>query len=66
MANNVKTVLLLGLLSGIILFIGSFWGEQGLIIALMFAVLMNFGSYFFSDKIALSMYRAQAASAPEF
>ena len=62
MANNVKTVLLLGLLSGIILFIGSFWGEQGLIIALMFAVLMNFGSYFFSDKIALSMYRAQAVT----
>jgi heat shock protein HtpX len=62
MANNVKTVFLLGLLSGIILFIGSFWGEQGLIIALMFAVLMNFGSYFFSDKIALSMYRAQAVT----
>jgi heat shock protein HtpX len=62
MANNMKTVFLLGLLSGIILFIGSFWGEQGLIIALMFAVLMNFGSYFFSDKIALSMYRAQAVT----
>jgi heat shock protein HtpX len=62
MANNVKTVLLLGLLSGIILFIGSFWGEQGLVVALMFAVLMNFGSYFFSDKIALRMYRAQGVT----
>lgn len=62
MANNVKTVFLLGLLSGIILFIGSFWGEQGLILALMFAVLMNFGSYFFSDRIALSMHRAQAVT----
>ena len=59
MANSVKTVLLLGLLSGIILFIGSFWGKQGLVIALLFSVLMNFGSYFFSDKIALRMYNAQ-------
>lgn len=62
MANNLKTVLLLGLLTGIILYIGSFWGEQGLTIALAFSVIMNFGSYFFSDKIALSMYRAQAVS----
>ena len=59
MANNVKTVFLLGLLSGIILFFGSLWGQQGLTLALVFAVLMNFGSYFFSDKIALAMYRAQ-------
>ena len=59
MANSVKTVLLLGLLSGIILFIGSFWGQQGLVIALLFSVLINFGSYFFSDKIALRMYNAQ-------
>jgi heat shock protein HtpX len=59
MANNVKTVLMLGLLSGIILFIGSFWGEHGLTIALLLAVLMNFGSYFFSDKIALRMHGAQ-------
>jgi heat shock protein HtpX len=59
MANNVKTVLLLGLLSGIILFVGSFWGEQGLTVALLFAILMNFGSYFFSDKLALRMYGAQ-------
>jgi hypothetical protein len=44
MANNVKTVFLLGLLSGIILFVGSFWGERGLIVALLFAILMNFGA----------------------
>lgn len=62
MANNMKTVLLLGLLTGIILFIGSFWGQQGLTIALIMSVAMNFGSYFFSDKIALSMYHAQAVS----
>jgi len=59
MANNVKTVLLLGLLTGIILYIGSFWGEQGLTVALVMSIVMNFASYFFSDKIALSMYRAQ-------
>jgi heat shock protein HtpX len=59
MVNNVKTVLLLGLLTGIILYIGSFWGEQGLTIALVMSIVMNFASYFFSDKIALSMYRAQ-------
>jgi heat shock protein HtpX len=59
MANNLKTVLLLSLLTGIILFIGSFWGQQGLVIALVMSIIMNFASYFFSDKIALSMYGAQ-------
>ena len=62
MGNNIKTVLLLGLLTGIILFIGSFWGQQGLTIALIMSIAMNFASYFFSDKIALRMYRAQAAT----
>lgn len=65
MLNNFKTVLLLGLMTGIILFLGSLWGEQGLTIALIFSVLMNFGSYFFSDKIALSMYRAKPVSRAE-
>lgn len=68
MANNFKTVLLLGLLTGIILFIGSFGGRQGLTIALILSIAMNFASYFFSDKIALRMYRAQPVTreqAPE-
>ncbi len=68
MANNIKTVLLLGLLTGVILFVGSFWGYQGLTIALVMSLMMNFASYFFSDKIALSMYRAQPVTreqAPE-
>jgi heat shock protein HtpX len=68
MINNLKTVLLLGLLTGLILFIGSFWGSQGLTIALVMSIAMNFASYFFSDKIALSMYRAQEVTreqAPE-
>ncbi len=60
--NNLKTVVLLGLLTGIILFVGSLWGQQGLTIALVISVLMNFVSYFFSDKIALKMYGAKPAT----
>jgi heat shock protein HtpX len=60
MPNGLKTALLLGLLSGIILTIGQYFGgANGLVIGLMFAVVMNFGSYWFSDKIVLKMYRAQ-------
>ncbi|MGI9102014.1 MAG: zinc metalloprotease HtpX [Terriglobales bacterium] len=60
MTNALKTTLLLGLLTGFLLFIGDYFGGQnGLIIALGIAGLMNFVSYFFSDKLALAMYRAQ-------
>jgi heat shock protein HtpX len=60
MANGVKTVLLLGLLSGLLLVIGDLvGGPNGLVIAFVFAVVMNFGSYWFSDKIVLRMYRAK-------
>jgi heat shock protein HtpX len=53
-------VLLLGLLSGLLLAIGELLGgSQGLVIAFGFAVVMNFVSYWFSDKIVLKMYRAQ-------
>src|SRR5512137_1352136 len=65
MANNFKTVFLLGLLTGIILFIGSFWGRGGLTIALFMSIAMNFASYFFSDKIALSMYSAKPVTREE-
>ncbi|MGE5487615.1 MAG: zinc metalloprotease HtpX [bacterium] len=58
--NSVKTVLLLGLLSGILLVIGeAAGGVNGLWVALGIAALMNFASYFYSDKIALRMYNAQ-------
>jgi heat shock protein HtpX len=61
--NAVKTALLLGLLSGLLLVGGeAIAGRQGLYYALIFAGLMNFASYFFSDKIALSMYSAQPVS----
>ena len=65
MVNNCKTVLLLGLQTGIILFIGSLWGEQGLIMAFVLSVLMNFASYFFSDRIALAMYGARPVTREE-
>jgi heat shock protein HtpX len=52
--NNFKTAILLGALSALILFIGQLvGGRNGLVIALVFAVVTNFVSYFFSDKIAL-------------
>ena len=57
--NNLKTALLLGLLSALILWIGSFWGTTGVAVALVFAVITNFVGYFFSDKIALMSMRAQ-------
>src|SRR4029453_1345844 len=60
MNNSLKTVLLLGLLSGILLAIGEqLGGANGLVTAFVFAVLMNSISYWFSDKIVLKMYRAQ-------
>ena len=65
MENTVKTVFLLGLLSGLLLMIGELLGGQsGLLMAFGLAVLMNFGSYWFSDKVVLKMYRA-AAVGPE-
>lgn len=60
MNNSLKTVLLLGLLSGLLLALGEMLGgSQGLVMAFGFAVVMNFVSYWFSDKIVLKMYRAQ-------
>ncbi len=60
MNNSLKTVLLLGLLSGILLVLGeALGGANGLVVAFGFAVVMNFVSYWFSDKIVLKMYRAQ-------
>ena len=60
LGNQIKTVLLLGILTGILLGVG--WligGYNGLTIALIFSVAINFFSYWFSDKIVLFMYRAK-------
>jgi heat shock protein HtpX len=58
--NGIKTVLLLTLMTLLIVFVGD-WvgGRNGMVYALIIAGMMNFVSYFFSDKIALAMYRAQ-------
>ena len=61
--NTFKTGMLLIALTALLMFIGNILGgEVGMAIALIFAGIMNFGSYWFSDKIVLSMYRAQEAS----
>jgi heat shock protein HtpX len=58
--SGLKTAVLLGGLSALFLLIGrAVGGETGLIIAFGFAVVMNIGSYWFSDKVVLRMYRAQ-------
>jgi heat shock protein HtpX len=60
MANGIKTALLLGLLSAVLLALGEYFGgANGLVVAFLFAAVMNFVSYWFSDKIVLRMYRAQ-------
>jgi len=60
MGNALKTALLLGLLTGFMILVGDWLGGQrGMVMALAFAAVMNFVSYFFSDKIALMTYRAQ-------
>ncbi len=64
--NSVKTVLLLGLLSGLLVLGGeAIAGRNGLYYGLGFAALMNFSSYFFSDKIALATYSARPVSPEE-
>ena len=64
--NGLKTALLLGLLSGLLLFGGeALGGRNGLYTALFIAVAMNFFGYFFSDKMALSMYSAQPVTPTE-
>lgn len=68
-ANQLRTTLLLGVLTGVLLFFGGlFGGRVGMILALLLAAALNFGSYWFSDRIVLSMYRAEEISrnqAPE-
>lgn len=62
MDGRIKTVLLLGLLTGLMLVVGGLLGGRGgRTLALIFAVIINFGSYWFSDKIILFMYRAKPA-----
>jgi heat shock protein HtpX len=66
MGNTFKTAFLLTLLTLLLMFIGrAFGGQNGMFLALAIAVVMNFVSYFYSDKIALAMYRAQPVTREE-
>lgn len=58
--NSLKTVFLMTLMMVLFLIVGgALGGETGLIIAFVFSLALNFGSYWFSDKIVLKMYRAK-------
>jgi len=60
MSNRLKTTMLLGVLSALLLLIGeALGGAEGMMIGFVFAVITNFASYWFSDKIVLSMYGAR-------
>jgi heat shock protein HtpX len=60
MDSRLRTTFLLGLLTALIIWIGGrFGGTQGMVLAFIFAAVMNIASYWFSDKIVLSMYHAQ-------
>ncbi|MDA8138228.1 MAG: zinc metalloprotease HtpX [Desulfobacteraceae bacterium] len=66
MGNQFRTALLLAVLTMMIVWIGQLIGGRGgMLIALVFAAVMNFGSYWFSDKIVLRMYRAQEVTAQQ-
>jgi len=61
-----RTTILLGALTGIIMAMGQWLGgTQGMTIAFIFAIIMNFGAYWFSDKIVLSMYGARQVGEAE-
>lgn len=63
MTSQLKTLLLMAGLSAVLIVMGSaLGGRQGIVIALVLAVIMNIGSFWFSDKIVLSMYQAQELS----
>jgi heat shock protein HtpX len=64
MASGLKTALLLGALTGVLMFIGgAVGGQTGLVFAFVMAAAMNIASYWFSDKIVLRMYRATEVGA---
>ena len=63
MSNALKTTLLLGLLTGLLMWVGQLvGGMQGMTLMLVFASVMNLGSYWFSDRIVLAAYGARALS----
>ena len=66
MSNTLRTTVLLAALTGLIVWVGQMLGgAQGALIAFIFAAVMNIGSYWFSDRIVIAMYRAKEISANE-
>jgi heat shock protein HtpX len=68
LVNNLKTAMLLGALFALLVWVGSFWGVQGMLIAGAVALVMNFTAWFASDRIAIAAMRGRpvdARSAPE-
>ncbi len=66
MGNMLKTTLLLASLTGLLVIVGRLIGGlSGMIIVFVFAIILNFGAYWYSDKIVLRMYRAQEVTASE-
>src|SRR6266404_6246640 len=66
MGNTFKTAFLLTALTLLLMFVGRvFGGQNGMLIALVIAAVLNFISYFYSDKIALAMYRAKPVTREE-
>ena len=66
MSNVFKTALLLAVLTAMLVLLGgALGGQQGMLVAFLFAVVMNFASYWWCDKIVLAMYRAQPITEAE-
>ena len=64
--NTFKTYFLMALLTVLVIFVGDLLGGQGgMMMAFLFAIVMNFGTYFFSDKLVLRMYGAREATETE-
>ncbi len=57
--NNIKTAVLLAALFGLLVWVGSFWGTSGMIVAGIFALCTNFFAWFYSDRIAIAAMRGR-------
>lgn len=66
MINQLKTFIYLAGLTALLLLIGSAFGKAGLIFALCFSLIMNIGSFWFSDKIVLAIYKARLIKRDEY
>ncbi|MBR9690070.1 zinc metalloprotease HtpX [Candidatus Woesearchaeota archaeon] len=64
--NQLKTFVLLATLTALMLWVGQLFGQTGFYFAIVFVLVLNFGSYFFSHKIVLRMYRAKEVSENDY